>query len=80
LNHEEIDEVISAPERIPTQARSAMKSAPSLRPGVQMMEACVMNHPEATSIRDAWAFRFPVRIVTAEEYRRMIENQVVFVG
>jgi hypothetical protein len=46
-----------------------------------MMEACVMNHPEATSIREAWAFRFPVRIVGRDEYEAMVErNRVVFHG
>jgi hypothetical protein len=80
LNYE-LEEVISATEKVPAAARAAMKSAPSLRPGTQMMEAASMGNVEAIMIRNAWAFRFPVRVVSREEFEEMVEKgTVTFVG
>lgn len=79
--NDSIEEVTNTTQKVPVAARAAIKSAPSLRPGIAMMEASAAGNPEATSIRDAWAFRFPVRIVGRDEYEAMVErNRVVFHG
>ena len=40
-----------------------------------------MGNVEAIMIRNAWAFRFPVRVVSREEFEEMVEKgTVTFVG
>ena len=49
-------------------------NAPSLRPGLPMMEAAAEGQPEACAIRDAWQFRHPVKVMTRAEYESLIER------
>jgi hypothetical protein len=51
-------------EHVPIQARAALKSAASLRPGESMMIAAAQGNKEAQAVRDAWRFSIPVRTVT----------------
>jgi hypothetical protein len=75
-----IDPVINSTERFPAQ--SAMKTAPSLKPGIAMMEACAFGQTEAVAIREAWRFSFPIKTVSREEFDSLVERngQVVFNG
>jgi hypothetical protein len=76
-----VDPVIDKQERVVIQSRSALKSAPSLRPGLAMMDGCLCKSPLAEAIRDSYAFRFPVTIVSHERFAAMAErNLVVFLG
>ena len=74
-----IEPVINFIER-PVQ--SAMKTAPSLKPGIAMMEACAFGQPEAVAIREAWRFSFPIKTVSREEFDSLVErnSQLVFHG
>jgi hypothetical protein len=64
--------VITKVELVVVQSRAALKSAPSLRPGIEMMDGCVVGNPEAIAIRNAWRFSFPVRTVSSAEYERIV--------
>jgi hypothetical protein len=76
-----LDPVISKPEKIILQSRAMLKAAPSLRPGLAMMDGCLVGNPEAIAIRDSWAFSFPIRRVEHNEYEIMAERgQVTFCG
>jgi hypothetical protein len=76
-----LEPIISRAERLPVVPAGAMKSSPSLRPGVAMMEAAATGNIEACGIRDAWRFSEPVTIVTREEYALMVhKGSVVFHG
>jgi hypothetical protein len=76
-----VESVITGVEKFKIQSRNGLKSAPSLRPGLQMMDGCVCGNPEALAIRNAWKFSHPVRIVSRDEFAAMVaRNQVVFHG
>jgi hypothetical protein len=76
---DQLDEVIDKPQRLPASA--AMKTAASLKPGIAMMQAAVAGQPEAVAVRDAWRFNHPVRVVSREEFTKMVErNPVVYGG
>lgn len=75
----EIDAVIDTPQRIP--AHLALKTAPSLKPGLEMMQAAAFGQPEACAIRDAYAFRqnraTRVKTVSRDEFEAMISRNPV---
>jgi len=82
LNDIELEEVIEKTERVP--AHLALKTAPSLKPGIQMMEAAAFGQPEAVAIRDSWAFRenraTRVRVLSRDEFTAMVEKGTVTFG
>jgi len=82
LNDIELEEVIEKTERVP--AHLALKTAQSLKPGIQMMEAAALGQPEACAIRDAWAFRANratrVKVVSRAEFAEMVEKGTVTFG
>lgn len=49
-------------------------SAPSLKPGLPMMEAAAEHQPEACAIRDAWQFRHPVTVLSRDAYAELIDR------
>lgn len=61
-------------ERVPRIVAERLKTARSLKPGVEMMNGCVAGDPEAIEIRDSWQFSFPVRVVSREEFADMEER------
>ena len=71
----EIDAVIETPQRIP--AHLALKTAPSLKPGLAMMEAAAFGQPEACAIREAWKFKHPVKIMSRDEFALAVERGTV---
>ena len=64
-------------ERVPIQSRAALKAARSLRPGIAMMDGCLVGNPEALAIRDAWKFNHPVKTVSPEEFEQMVQKGTV---
>ncbi|SEB40905.1 hypothetical protein [Terriglobus roseus] len=53
------------------------KPAPSLKPGLTMIEQACRNHPEAVAIRDAWAFKHPVVKLSAEKFAALVAKGTV---
>jgi hypothetical protein len=74
-----VERVINGVEKGKIQSRTGLKSAPSLRPGLQMMDGCLVKNPMAEAIRDAWRFSAnrATRLVqvSREAYALMIERQ-----
>jgi hypothetical protein len=75
-----LDPVIDKQQRVVIQSRAALKSAPSLRPGLAMMDGCVCGNPEALSIRDAWKCNHPIKTVSRDEFAAMVERGTVTFG
>lgn len=65
-------------EKVPRKIVNRLKTAPSLKPGVAMMEAAAAGHPGAKAIRDAWQFQTNratrVIVVSREEYAAMVDK------
>lgn len=71
-----IEPVIDEIELLPGTA--SLKTAPSLKPGLAMMEAAATGNEEACAIRDAWKFRgHPIRVVSPAEFEQMAERGLV---
>lgn len=72
------EEVIDDVQKIPRKIVNRLKTAPSLKPGVAMMEAAAMGHPGAIAIRDAWRFQTSkatrVVVVSREDFAAMIQK------
>jgi len=68
-------------ERVPVDARKALRSSASLRPGPAMMMAAAEGNQEAQAIRDSWRFNFPIRTVSPEELADICDRgRVTFHG
>jgi hypothetical protein len=77
----QIEPVIDTVEKITLSSRQMLKSAPSLRPGLAMMEAAAEGNLQACAVRDAWQFKEPIRKVSREQFEAMVtRNPVVFHG
>lgn len=77
----QIEPIIDTVEKITLSSSMMLKSAPSLRPGLAMMQAAAEGNKEACAIRDAWKFSYPIRKVTSEQFEAMVNrNPVVFLG
>jgi hypothetical protein len=62
-------------------SQSSWKTAPSLKPGIEMMNGCVEHHPEAEAIRDSWAFRRKVIELPRDVYQSLVERSaMIFAG
>jgi hypothetical protein len=57
-------------------------AAPSLKPGVAVIEQACRHQPEAMAIVESWRFRHPVKTLAREEYTSLIARSegVVFHG
>ncbi len=78
-----IESVIEGIQKVKIPAR--MKTAPSLKPGVEVCEGCAAGNPLALAIAEAWRFKAnrATRIITVsrDEYAQMTEKaQVTFGG
>lgn len=73
-----VEEVIDDVQKIPRKVVNRLKTAPSLKPGVAMMEAAASGHPGAKAIRDAWVFgqsrATRITVVSREEFAAMVEK------
>lgn len=52
----------------------------SLRPTSKVMDDYIARVPYAVAIVDSWRFRFPVTVVTEEEFAAMQERSAVYCG
>lgn len=62
-------------EKIPV--KELWKAAPSLRPGMSMIEMAARKNPYACAVRDAWQFRHPVSVLSREAYAELVERCTV---
>jgi hypothetical protein len=79
-----VEPVIKGVEKVKIQSRAGLKSAPSLRPGVEVCEGCAAGNPLAQAIVEAWRFKANratrIIVVSREEYARMVEKGTVNFG
>jgi hypothetical protein len=72
-------------EKVPIDARKALRSAPSLRPGAALIEAAAEGNKHAQAIAASWRFQASratvIRVVTPHEFQEMAERgHVTFHG
>lgn len=69
----------NTPKAEPKHTKRMWKPAPSLAPGPTMIEAAAERkaHPYATAIRDAWQFKHKVKVLSKQDYQRLVERGTV---